>query len=102
LLKEVKRGTRVDFAFSRCAVVFWAAFDRISNEEIAAVHPAPGQHLIQKAPGRTDERLATLVFITAWGFTNEHHACRWRTLPRHSLGPRGMQRTLHTTADLYG
>src|SRR2546427_2299820 len=81
LLEEVERGTRVDFAFSRWTVVFWTAFDRIGDEEIAAVDPAPGQHLIQKAPGRTDERLATLVLIAAWGFANEHHTCRRHPLP---------------------
>src|SRR5215510_11183538 len=90
LLEEVKRGTRVDFAFSRRAVVFRTAFDCIGDEEIAAVDAAPGQHLIQKAPGRTDERLTTLVLIAAWGFANEHHTCRRHTLPWHSLGACGM------------
>ena len=46
--------------------------------------------------------MATLVFVAAWGFTNEHHACRRRTLPWHSLGPCSMQRTLHTAANLCG
>src|SRR5215470_9519602 len=90
LLEEVERGTRVDFMFSGRTVVFWTAFDCIGDKEVSAVHTAAGQHLIQKAPGRTDERLAATVFLAAWGFANEHYACRWRSLPRYGFGPCGM------------
>src|SRR5437016_11940849 len=102
LLEEVERGTGVDFAFSRRTVIFWTAFDRIGDEEIAALDAAPGQHLIQTAPGRTDERLATLVLLAAWGFANEHHTCRRHTLPWHGLGACGVQRTLCTATNLCG
>src|SRR4029453_2991260 len=102
LFEKKEGGTGVVFAFSRWAGIFWTAFNRIGNEEIVAVDAATGQHLIQKAPGRTDERLATLVLIAAWGFANEHHTCRRRTLSWHGLGACGMQRTLDTTANLCG
>ena len=65
LLEEVERGTRVDLTFSGRTVVFWTAFDSISDEEISAIHSTAGQHLIQKASGRADERLTALVFLAA-------------------------------------
>src|SRR5215467_14934584 len=102
LLEEVERGTRIDLTFSRCTVVFWTAFDGIGNEENAAVHTAAGQHFIQKAPGRTDERLATLVFLAARGFANEHHTCRRCTLPWHGFGSCSRQRALYTATNLCG
>ncbi len=102
LRKEIERGTGVGFAFSGWTVVFRTAFHRIGNKKVAALDAAAGQYFIQKAPGGTDERLATLIFLPARGFTNEHHACRGRTLPWDGPGPCGMQRTLYTTPNLCG
>jgi len=57
------------------------AWNCLGNEEISAVHPAAGQHLIQKRPA-APTTAGHAGLLAAWGFANEHHTCDGRTLPR--------------------
>jgi hypothetical protein len=59
--------------------------DSIRYVNPLAVYPRGVQRLIQKTPGRTNERLALDILAITGLFTNEHHVSRYVALAEDRL-----------------